>query len=99
MINKQPIPPISERVSQPTPEEIRTARLAARLTQSQAAMLVASSQSIKAYRTWQHYEVKEGLPEHRKIPLATWELFLLLTDQHPHWTLVEKTQTTGESGN
>ncbi len=90
--------PISERISQPSSEEVRSARLAAGLTQSQAAMLVSPAQGKTAYRTWQHYEVKEGLPDHRAIPLATWELFLLLIDQHPCWTLVEKLQTTEKSG-
>ena len=90
--------PISERISQPSSEEVRSTRLAAGLTQSQAAMLVSPAQGKTAYRTWQHYEVKEGLPDHRAIPLATWELFLLLIDQHPCWTLVRKPPAAKESG-
>lgn len=31
-----------------------------------------------------------GLPDHRAIPLPTWELFLLLTEQHPTLKLTKK---------
>jgi putative transcriptional regulator len=55
----------------PTPEQIRAARAAAGLTQSQAAALIG-----KPVRTWQNWEAPEGLPAHRKMDAAFWELFL-----------------------
>lgn len=73
---------ITERITQPTPGQVRAARLAAGLTQVQAAILVSPA-SKKPYRTWQGYESPIGSKDHRAIPLATWELFLLLTNQHP----------------
>ena len=83
MKNKQ----ISERISQPSPQDIHAARMRAGLTQTQAAQLISPAQA-KPYRSWQPYEVPEGQKGGRSIPLATWELFLLLTDQHPHFSLV-----------
>ncbi len=82
-MHSQPAKPISERVQQPTPQEIRSARKAAGLTQVQAAALVSPAQGKSSYRAWQIYEVDAGKPDHRTIPLPTWELFLLLTHQHP----------------
>lgn len=83
---------ITGRVTAPTPEQIRQARKAAQLTQAQAAQLVSPAQ-CQPYRTWQGYEVALGAKGHRAIPLATWELFLLLTDQHP--TLQAMPRTLG----
>ena len=80
--------PIRERVQQPTPSEVRQARKNAGLSQLQAAQLVAPTQS---YRSWQSYEVDEGKSEARAIPLGIWELFLLLTDQHPTQHLTPST--------
>lgn len=82
--------PIVERVTQPTPQEIRSARKVAKLTQAQAAALVSPAQGKSSYRAWQVYEVEVGLSDHRAIPLATWELFLLLTKQHPTMNLTQK---------
>lgn len=82
--------PILERIGQPTPEEVRTARTAAGLTQAEAARLVSPAQTMP-YRSWQCYEVLAGKPSSRTIPLATWELFLLLTDQHPTHRMVDRT--------
>lgn len=70
-------------ISHPTSKQVRQARLAANLTQSKAAALMGSA----CYRTWQGYEVQEGSDQHRKIPMSTWELFLLRTGQHPTHTL------------
>jgi hypothetical protein len=73
---------ILERIAQPTPEEVRAARKKAGLTQAEAAQLVSPAQGTP-YRSWQSYEVATGKPGARVIPLAAWELFLLLTNQHP----------------
>lgn len=81
---------IIERVTQPTPQEVREARKVAKLTQTQAAALVSPAQGKSSYRAWQVYEVEIGLPDHRTIPLPTWELFLLLTGQHLSMKLSKK---------
>jgi DNA-binding transcriptional regulator YiaG len=52
---------------EPTPEEIRSARESAGLTQAQAGKLVFSP-----YRTWQQWEAGE-----RRMHAATWQLFRL----------------------
>lgn len=54
----------------PAPEEIRAARTAAGLTQTQAARLVCST-----LRTWQGWEAPVGSPGHRKMPSGLWVLF------------------------
>lgn len=85
--------PIVERIGQPTPKEVRQAREKAGLTQSQAAELVSPAK-IAGYKTWAGYETPAGesgqRSNHRAIPLSTWELFLLLTNQHPSLKLSKK---------
>lgn len=81
--------PIIERVGNPTPEQVRTAREQAGLTQTAAALLVSPARA-QPYRTWQSYEVPSGQSGARSIPLATWELFLLLTNQHPGLRLTRR---------
>ncbi len=61
-------------LKQPSPAEVRAARSAAGLTQTQAAELVHAK-----LRTWQHWEADAGTEDAREIPLASWELFLLKT--------------------
>lgn len=78
---------LNERIGAPAPADIRTARLAANLTQAEAALLVADVLPDRAERTWQNYEADIHKSHHRAIPLATWELFLLLTNQHPSLAL------------
>lgn len=60
-------------IEQPTPFQVRGARTAAGLTQTQAGNLVHTST-----RTWQNWEAEGN--EGRKIPLASWELFLIKTN-------------------
>lgn len=79
--------PITERVVPPGAAEIRAARARAGLSQRAAARLVSASET-KPYRTWQNYETDSGHPGHRSMPLALWELFLLLTQQHPSLRLL-----------
>lgn len=83
--------PIGLRVTQPSPVEVRQARLRAKLKQAEAAQLVSPAQE-RADRTWQSYEAESGKKGHRAIPLATWELFLLLTGQHPTLQLGSKAE-------
>lgn len=66
---------------EPSPDDVRQARLAAGLTQAEALNLV-SYLPTPSYRTWQTYEAPLGTKEHRQIPFSTWTLFLLLTGQH-----------------
>jgi hypothetical protein len=83
---------IVDRIAPPTPKQIRRARVASGLTQTQAAQCVSAA-ATKAYRSWQGYEVDVGQKDHRKIPLALWELFLLMTDQHPSLRLQKRVRT------
>lgn len=53
------------------PDKIREARLAAGLTQTQAANVV-----YVELRSWQRWEAGNN-----PIPLAAWELFLIKTNQ------------------
>lgn len=72
----------------PTPDDVRMARKAAGLSQTEAAQLMSSGVSgDKAYRTWQRYEAPADSASHRPIPSDVWEFFLLLTDQHPAYRL------------
>ena len=56
----------------PTPEEIKMARVTVGLTQEQAGAIVHSP----SRRAWQNWERGES-----KIPMAEWELFLIKTGQ------------------
>ena len=80
---------IAERVAVPGPDEIRLAREKAGLTQTQAALLVSTA-GAKPHRTWQNYEAPRESRDHRPIRLATWELFLLMTNQHPALAVVRR---------
>lgn len=89
---------ITDRVTQPTPEEVREARERVGFTQGKAAELVSAAKKA-GYKTWGAYELSVDNPNHRDIPLASWELFLLLTGQHPSIRVVrEAVPSTGESG-
>lgn len=83
---------IRERLSQPSAKDVRMARLKAGLTQAEAAKLVSSARRV-GYKTWASYETPEENPNHRAIPLATWELFLLFTHQHREFVLVRRKPT------
>lgn len=65
----------------PTPEAIRAARAAAGHTQEDAAALV----HLRAAKRWSEYE-RGVLP----ICEARWELYLLLTGQHPDLTVAAR---------
>lgn len=78
-----------QKLPQPTPEDVRSARKCRGLSQTAAGQLVTGA-GAKAYRTWQRYEAPVGSREHRKIPIGLWELFLLLTDQHPTHKMIER---------
>lgn len=79
--------PITERTSQPTPDEIRRIREAAGLTQAQAASMILPS---GRFQTWMEYELPPDHANHHAIPVAAWELFLLLVRQHPFWRVAKR---------
>lgn len=78
-----------QRLQTPTPAEVLAARKRAGLTQTEAAQLVSSALS-SPYRTWQGYEIPKDKKGHRTISVAAWELFLLLTNQHPRYQITER---------
>jgi DNA (cytosine-5)-methyltransferase 1 len=59
-------------VAPPSPAEVRAARAAAGITQTEAAELVHS-----ALRSWQQWEAEPGTADHRRMHPAIWELFRL----------------------
>ena len=64
--------------------EIKEARLNAGLSASEAAALVG----VKTV-TWQRWEGQTS--RDTEIPYAHWNLFLLLTDRHPVYQIIERT--------
>ena len=70
-------------------KKIESTRKEAGLTTRQAAALVG----VKTV-TWQRWEGQTSRAT--EIPYANWNLFLLLTDRHPVYRLVEK---DGNHGN
>ncbi len=69
-------------MDKPTPQEIIDARTAAGQSTAEAATLV-----YVALRTWQQWEAGD-----RKMPRASWELYLIHTGQHPEKKLAKKPQ-------
>lgn len=63
----------------PSPEEIRAARVAAGLTQTQAATLVHVTP-----RNWQQWEDSTGGQNARKMPAGLWELFNIKSKDGAH---------------
>lgn len=88
-----PLMPIGDRVAHPGPLDVRVARKEAGLTQAQAGAMVSPSLGRGALRVWQGYEAPKNSGNHREIPLPVWELFLLLTDQHPSLRLAMVRET------
>lgn len=69
-------------MTHPKPDEIKAARLAAGLTQTQALTLIGSPPKKGAPpRTWQNWEAGEDSPSHRDMPVAKWRLFNLLIEK------------------
>jgi DNA-binding transcriptional regulator YiaG len=62
---------------EPAPDAIQSARAQAGHTQTEAGRLVGGT-----LRTWQDWEHGK-----RPMPHAAWELYRLLTGQHPEWVL------------
>lgn len=68
-----------------SPAAIRAARTAAGLTQAQAAQLVGLGDQAR----WAEYESSTN-KRARRPGSAVWQLFLLLTDQHPTHKLTHR---------
>jgi len=68
----------------PTKEQVKEARLKAGLTQKRAAELIY----LASYQTWQRFELGQ-----RTMSESDYELFLLLTDQHPVYRLAKRRNT------
>lgn len=60
-------------LNQPTPQEVKQARIGACLTLQEAAELIG----LKHGKHWQRFECQGATS--RQIPLHKWELFLLKT--------------------
>lgn len=76
----------------PSGAELKSARLAADLSQVEAAQLLGypvqpGSRGGMQSRTWQALESSN---DERNMPGPVFALFLLLTDQHPGFTLIPK---------
>lgn len=69
---------------EPAPEAVKASRLAAGLTQLQAANLVGSA----SFQAWNYWESGR-----RTVPLDSWALFLLATGQHPGYRLAKVRST------
>lgn len=66
----------SDPASSPTPAQVRAAREAAGLTQTEAAAKIHGT-----LRSWQNYEAAGDAPEHRRMHPGLFELFLIKTGQ------------------
>lgn len=78
----------------PSGESLKKARLTSGLSQVEAAQLMgypvqSGSRGGLQSRTWQ---ALESSSDSRDMPGPVFALFLLLTGQHPQWSLVPKDQ-------
>ncbi|OYU43198.1 MAG: transcriptional regulator [Burkholderiales bacterium PBB4] len=85
--------PFSKDMPPPTGDALKAARLAAGLSQVEAAQLMgypvqAGSRGGLQSRTWQ---ALESPTDPRNMPGPVFAMFQLLTHQHAHWRIVEKT--------
>ncbi|MDY0107571.1 MAG: helix-turn-helix transcriptional regulator [Giesbergeria sp.] len=84
--------PIALNMPIPTGDQLKAARVAAGLSQAQAAELMGyplqtGSRGGVQSRTWQ---ALESMSDERNMQGPVFALFLLLTGQHPAFTLVPK---------
>ncbi|WP_226443382.1 helix-turn-helix domain-containing protein [Acidovorax radicis] len=95
---EQPLVPIPPRVTPmalptPTGDQLKAARVAAGLSQAQAAELMGyplqtGSRGGVQSRTWQ---ALESPTDERNMQSPVFALFLLLTGQHPGFCLLQRT--------
>lgn len=89
-----PIPAIPMALPVPTGDQLKAARVAAGLSQAQAAELMGyplqtGSRGGVQSRTWQ---ALESTSDERNMQGPVFALFLLLTGQHPAYCLTPRTQ-------
>lgn len=87
-----PAPAIQLNLPIPTGEQLKAARVAAGLSQAQAAELMGyplqtGSRGGVQSRTWQ---ALESSSDERNMQGPAFALFLLLTDQHPDYRLASR---------
>lgn len=76
---------MSTSLKQPTSSQLRKLLKRHSLTRQEAATLIDVSTSA-----WYKWTTAEDKVEHRKIPLAIYEMLLLKLDEHPKKRLVDK---------
>ncbi|GAB4089694.1 helix-turn-helix domain-containing protein [Hydrogenophaga soli] len=94
----KPTPPVSLTLTTPSAEQLKAARMAAGLTQNEAAALMGyplqpGSRGGLQSRTWQAFESPS---DERNMPAAVFALFLLMTGQHADFELTPKGARTSE---
>ena len=87
-----PLPPTPLHMPIPSGDQLKAARVAAGLSQAQAAELMGyplqtGSRGGVQSRTWQ---ALESTTDERSMQGPVFAMFLLLTGQHPGFTLVPK---------
>ena len=87
-----PPPILALNMPTPTGEQLKAARVAAGLSQAQAAQLMGyplqtGSRGGVQSRTWQ---ALESTTDERNMQGPVFAMFLLLTGQHPEFTLVPR---------
>lgn len=88
-----PVSPTPLSMPVPTGEQLKAARVAAGLSQAQAAELMGyplqtGSRGGVQSRTWQ---ALESMSDERNMQGPVFAMFLLLTGQHPDWVLAQRT--------
>ena len=87
-----PLPPTPLHMPIPSGDQLKAARVAASLSQAQAAELMGyplqtGSRGSVQSRTWQ---ALESTADERNMQGPVFAMFLLLTGQHPEFTLVPR---------
>ena len=73
------------RSANPSPDAVIAAREAVGHSQTAAALTIDAT-----LRTWQGWEAPKGTTNHRRMPPAAWNLYQLMTHQHPDYVLAKR---------
>ena len=100
MTPETPLPPKPLPMPTPTGDQLKAARIAAGLSQAQAAELMGyplqtGSRGGVQSRTWQ---ALESTSDERNMQGPVYAMFLLLTGQHPAWHLAPGAGSNARSG-
>lgn len=101
MTPDNPLPIIHLPMPIPSGEQLKAARVAAGLSQAQAAELMGyplqtGSRGGLQSRTWQ---ALESMGDERNMQGPAFAMFLLLTGQHPDWVLARRPAQLGIPAN